>query len=96
MCIEFKFILISYSLNSKLAIDDKGPSCKTARIRKALNPIWDEQFIFEGITENTLPSAKLQVQVMHDVRSFNRCKKREILGTVDIQQLPWLDTVCFV
>ena len=76
-----------------MAIDDKGPSCKTARIRKTLNPTWDEQFVFEGIAEDTLPLAKLQMQVTHDVRSFNRCKKREVLGTLDLQQLSWLDMV---
>ena len=82
-----------HSIHSKLTIDDKGPSCKTARIRKTVNPTWDEQYIFEGVTEERLASAKLQVQITHDVRAFNRCKKREILGTVNIQQLPWFDSV---
>ena len=52
--------------------------------------------MFDGIAEEKLTSAKLQVQVLHDVRSFNRSKKREVLGTIDIQQIPWCDTVCLI
>lgn len=74
-------------------IDEKGPTCKTARIRKTVNPVWDEQFVFEGINEEKLHFAKLQIQVTHDVRAFNRCKKRCVLGSINIQQLNWLDMV---
>lgn len=79
-------------IKCKLTIDTKGPSCKTARIRKTTNPVWDEQFMFEGIMEESFSNAKLQLQVTHDVRAFNRCKKREVLGAVSIQHLSFCDS----
>ena len=50
--------------------------------------------MFEGIMEESFSNAKLQLQVTHDVRAFNRCKKREVLGAVSIQHLSFCDSVC--
>ncbi len=79
--------------SSKLMVDDRGLTCKTLRARKSVNPVWDEQHVVEGISLETVKSAKLEIKVMHDVLSFNKSKRREILGTSTIESCSGSESV---
>eukprot|EP00794_Sanderia_malayensis_P003082 gene3082-3547_t len=75
----------------KLMLGDRGLTCKTMRVRKSVNPVWDEQHVIEGISPDVIKSAKLEIKVMHDVLSFNKRKRREVLGTSTIQKYNQLE-----
>ncbi|XP_065053875.1 uncharacterized protein LOC135682776 isoform X1 [Rhopilema esculentum] len=80
-------------IKCKLVSESREVSCKTTRIRKSINPVFDEQYVYDGVNEERLSNMKLQLSVTHDVRTMNRCKKREFLGSANIQMLDWLDQI---
>ncbi len=64
-------------------------------MKKTVDPVWDEQHVIEGIPLETIKSARLELKVVHDVISFNKSKRREVLGTATLDSASRDDLVSF-
>ena len=58
--------------------EQKSFACKTDRIKKTLNPAWDEHHQVEDISIEELKESDFEVLVMHSSHPFG--KRREFLG----------------